>query len=227
MKKTALILSILSLLFMQPLSLKAGSGKFDGVITYNITIQNSTLTAEQLAMFPKKMVVSIKGAKVRNESSSSMGTMVEITDSDKKTSVSLLAIMGKKLAIKKTSEEIKSELSGESKPTVQLVNETKTIAGYTCKKAIVTIEKNGKKSSFEIWYSSELGGRESNFGNPVYQDIDGMLMEFTLNESGFTMNYSAASVEKKSVDDTLFAIPSDYTLTTQQELKQMFGGGGM
>jgi GLPGLI family protein len=226
MKNTLLIACLmLAALFIKPATALPTGGKFEGVITYNISFPNSGFTEQQLAMFPKTMVLSIKGGSSRNESSSSMGTMVEITNADQKFTVSLLNIMGKKLAIRKTMAELSKDLSQEAKPSVVLSPETKMIAGYSCKKAVITVEKNGKKTTFEIWYSPDLGGRESNFGNPVYQDIDGVLMEFTLQERNYTMKYSAASVEKKSIDDSQFQIPADYTLTTEQELKQMFGGG--
>ena len=90
---------------------------------------------------------------------------------------------------------------------------------------IITISKNGTKNSFETWYTSELGGKESNFGNPLYQDIDGMLMEFTFQERTLTMKYSVSKVEKKDIPDSMFEIPADYKLTTTEELKSMFGGG--
>lgn len=209
-----------------PQLVDAGGGKFEGVITYNITFPSSNLQAEQLAMFPKTMILSVKGTNTRNESSSAMGNIVEIIHYDKKEIVNLLDVMGKKLAIRKTLGEINQDYDKEPKPTVQITNETKDIAGYKCKKAIVTVEKNENKTSFEIWYTNELGGREMNFGNPVYRDIDGMMMEFSMQERNFTMKYSAVTVEKKTLSDNIFEIPPDYKLTTQEELKSMFSGGG-
>ena len=38
------------------------------------------------------------------------------------------------------------------------------------------------------------------------------------------MRFTAASVEKKNISAKEFEIPSDYTLTTQEELKSKFGG---
>jgi len=226
-KTTALFCMIIAIGIIIPQFVNAGGGKFEGVITYNITFPNSTLPAEQLAMFPKNSTLSIKGTNTRTESVSAMGNMIEITNYDKKFTVNLLDMMGKKLAIRKALDEINKDLSKEPKPNIQLTDETKDIAGYKCKKAIITVEKNGKKTSFEIWYTSELGGRETNFGNPLYQDIDGMLMEFTFQERTLTMKYSVSKVEKKSVPDSIFEIPPDYKLTTEEELKTMFGGGGM
>jgi GLPGLI family protein len=225
--KVAIFCFIATLGLIIPQFVNAGGGKFEGVITYNITFPNSTIQADQLAMFPKTMTLSIKGTNTRNESTSAMGAITEITNYDQKFAVSLLQLQGKKLAIKKTLAEINQDYDKEPKPDVKITGETKEIAGYKCKKAIVTIEKSGKKTTYEIWFTNELGGRESNFGNPVYRDIEGMLMEFSMQEKNFTMKYSAVSVSKKSLPDSDFAIPADYKLTTKEELRSMFSGGGM
>jgi len=227
MKKAASIVCLIFALgLVIPTFAVGGSEKFEGVISYDITFPNSTMSADQLAMFPKAMTLSVKGTSTRNESGSAMGGMTQITNYDKKFTVSLINVMGKKLALKKSLDEINKEISNDPKPSVMTTMETKEIAGYKCKKAIVTIEKNGKKTSAEIWFTNELGGKETNFGNSVYKDIDGMLMEFSVTERNFTMKYTATKVEKKAVADSQFEIPADYTLTTQEELKSMFGGGG-
>jgi hypothetical protein len=40
-----------------------------------------------------------------------------------------------------------------------------------------------------------------------------------------SMKFTASAVEKKSIPSKDFEIPTDYTLTTQDELKSKFGGG--
>lgn len=226
MKKTATFISlILSFVFTTPLFVQAGVGKFEGVITYNISISGPNLSAELTAMFPKTMTLTVKGSDSRNEAVSAMGTMVEITNYSKKLTITLMGMMGKKVAIKKTLDEVTKDMGNDPKPVVQMTGETKDIAGYKCKKAIITIDNKGKKITIDAWFTDELGGKELNWGNSVYRDIEGMLMEYSVVEQGMTMKYSAASVEKKAVSDSEFEIPADYTLTTEAELRSMFGGG--
>lgn len=226
MKKTAAFISLLiSLVLTTPLFVQAGSGKFEGVITFNIAISGPNLSAEQTAMFPKTMTLTVKGSDSRNEAVSAMGTMGEITNYSKKFTVTLIGMMGKKFAIKKTLEEITKDQGNDPKAVVQMTGETKDVAGYKCKKAVITIDNNGKKTTIDAWFTDELGGKELNWGNATYRDIEGMLMEYTLTEQGMTMKYSAASVEKKAVNDSEFEIPADYKLTTEAELRSMFGGG--
>ena len=207
-------------------SISVMSGKpFEGVITFTITYPDNKFSESQLAMFPKVLTVSIKGTKARTDLQMSGMNTVEITDYNDKTKVALLNMMGQKYAIKQTTAEIEKEMSQAGTTTVELSAETKVIAGYTCKKAVITVNDDGAKSTFEVYYSNELGTKMANFDNPLYKDIDGVLLEFLLKNRDVNMKFTATSIEKKSLPAKDFEIPSDYTLTTQDELKSKFGGG--
>lgn len=199
---------------------------FEGVITFKITYPDSKFSESQLAMFPKLMTLSIKGNKSRTDMQMSGVNSVEITDYAEKTKVALINMMGQKYAIKQTTADIEKAMVDNPKPTVELLSETKVIAGYTCKKALVTVNEDGVKTTFEAYYTSDLGSRLANFDSPVYKDIDGVLLEFLFSAKGISMKFSATSIEKKNLPAKDFEIPSDYTLTTQEELKSKFGGGG-
>ena len=212
------------LLFLVSAALVAGK-PFDGVITYKISYPESKFSEAQLNMFPKVMTVSVKGSKARTEMNVGGGTTVEILDYVAKTKVALINMMGQKFAIKQTAQEIEKENALQPKGTVSVTNETKSIAGYNCKKAIVTSDEDGVKSTFEVWFTEELGGKDANFDNPLYKDINGVMLEFLIKTPQITMKLSATSIEKKAVSAKDFEIPTDYTLTTQEELKSKFGGG--
>jgi hypothetical protein len=212
------------LLFLVSAALVAGK-PFDGVITYKISYPDSKYSEAQMNMFPKVMTVSVKGSKARTEMNVGGGTTVEILDYVAKTKVALINMMGQKFAIKQTREEIEKENADAPKGSINVTNETKNIAGYNCKKAIVTTDEDGVKTTFEVWFTEEIGSKDANFDNPLYKDINGVLLEFSLKTPQIAMKFSATSVEKKTVPAKDFEIPADYTLTTQEELKSKFGGG--
>ena len=226
MKKSFFFGTLLIAAMFLNMAMAPAAKPFEGVITFKITYPDSKFSESQLAMFPKVLTVSIKGDKSRTDMQMSGMNTVEITDYAAKTKVALLNMMGQKYAIKQTAEEIEKEISKSPKPTVELMQETKTIAGYNCKKAVVTVNDDGEVSTFEVFYTGELGPKMANFDNPLYKDIDGVLLEFTIQNREMNMKFTATSVEKKSLSSKDFEIPSDYTLTTQEELKSKFGGGG-
>jgi GLPGLI family protein len=225
MKRSLAVFSILVFAACFTTSFTMAGKPFEGVITFKISYPDSKFSESQLAMFPKVLTVSIKGTKSRTDLQMSGMNSVEITDYVEKTSVSLLNMMGQKYAIKKTTAEIEKENSAEGTVTVVKSEETKTIAGYTCKKVTVTVNNDGVKSNYEAWFTTEIGSKESNFNNPFYKDIEGVLLEFVMKNQDVTMKFLATSVEKKNIPAKDFEIPSDYTITTQDELKSKFGGG--
>ena len=202
----------------------AGDKSFEGVITYKITYPDSKFTESQMAMFPKLMTVMIKGTKSKTEMSTGMGNQTEIIDYAEKTKIALLDMMGQKYAIRQTAEEIQKEIENEPAGKVEVTNETKNIAGYLSKKAIVTTEQDGEKTVYEVWFTEELGTREVNFDNPIYKDINGVLMEFLMKTPQISMKFTVSAVEKKNVSAKEFEIPAEYKLTTKEELKSKFGG---
>ncbi len=225
MKKIIMKISLTFILLLLVSAALVAGKPFDGVITYKISYPDSKLTEAQLNMVPKMMTVSIRGSKARTEMNVGGGLVVEILDYVAKTKIALINMMGQKFAIKQTRQEIEKENAEQPKGTVNVTNETKNIAGYNCKKAIVTTDEDGVKTTFEVWFTEELGGKDANFDNPVYKDINGVMLEFTLKTPQAVMKFSATGVEKKSVPAKDFEIPADYTLTTQDELKSKFGGG--
>ena len=224
MKKTIFFIAILFCAFFLNMNYGTSGKPFEGVITFKITYPDNKFSESQMAMFPKILTVSIKGTKSRTDLQMSGMNTIEITDYTEKTKVKLLNMMGQKYAIQETAEEIEAEMKNESQGEVQLSNETKTIAGYTCKKAIVTVNDDGSKTTYEVWYSEEFGSTNVNFDNPLYKDIKGVLLEFSMITPQFTMQFSAVSVEKQSIPSKEFEIPADYTITTKEELKTKLGG---
>ena len=218
--------SSLALILFLFLSVSLIAGKpFDGVVTYKITYPDGKLTESQLNMVPKLMTVSIRGSKARTEMNVGGGLVVEILDYMAKTKIALINMMGQKFAIKQTKQEIEKENADQPKGTVNVTSETRAIAGYNCKKALVTTDDDGVKTTYEVWFTEELGGKDANFDNPVFKDVNGVMLEFTMKTPQATMKFSATGVERKSVSAKDFEIPGDYTLTTQEELKTKFGGG--
>jgi len=218
-------MTIITILMVMVVSTFASPKSFEGVVTYKITYPDNKFSESQMAMFPKVMTITIKGDKAKSEIQTPMGAQVEITNYTEKSKVGLINMMGQKYAIPETTEQIMNDLKDEPVAEIQITGETKTIAGYTCKKAVVSVTENGSKTTYEVWFSEDFGAENPNFDNPLYKDIDGVLLEFSMITPQFTMVFSAISVEKKSISNKEFEIPADYTVTTKEELQSKMGGG--
>lgn len=221
MKKSSMLTWLLAAVFMLT-SFATFAKEFKGVITYKVTIEGADVTDEMKAYLPKSMTMTIKGNKSRTELIMSMMKTVSIADGDNKTAITLMDMMGQKFAIQSNYEEIMKEMGEAPEAKVEVTGETKEIAGYVCKKAIITIAENDQE--LIVYFTDELGSSELNFDNPMYKDINGVMLEFEMPNESFSMKFEATSVEKKNIDDSEFTIPEGYQVKTQEELKGMFGG---
>ncbi|MBN1199424.1 MAG: DUF4412 domain-containing protein [Bacteroidales bacterium] len=216
---------LLTTLMMIVLTAVAGPKPFEGVITYKITYPNTKISESQMAMFPKIMTITIKGDRAKSEIQTPMGPQIEITNYHEKTKVGLINMMGQKYAVAETTDQILEEIKDEPTPDVRITDETKSIAGYTCKKAIVTVNDKGKTTTYEVWFNEDFGAENPNFDSPLYKDIKGVLLEFSMITPQFTMVFTAISVEKQTISNKEFDVPADYTVTTKEELQSKLGSG--
>jgi GLPGLI family protein len=221
MKKN--ILTIAYSLLLTTLALSQNT--FEGTISYTMDFQG--LPPEAAAyMAGAETKTYIKGDKSRAESVTAFSTTIIITDGAAKTQVRLMDAMGQKYMIKTSLDDYKKKYNPDD-IKVKLIDETKTIAGYKCKKAEVTMkDKDGKENLVIVWYSDEVPTYKSDF--KMFGDIPGMLMEYEIKQQGMTIKFTCKSIVNEKISADKFEIPSGYPETTEEELKknmQKMGGG--
>jgi len=153
-----------------------------------------------------------------------MGAIMNITTISNETSGDVLMLMSGMIgqnAIKTTTSELEKENTEKPKYDVQLVDETKTIEGYSCKKAILTDEE-GNESVF--WYTEEIDISKKG-QSYLNEDVPGFPMQYDLNNNGMKMTMTVSQLEKKldkkSVSLFEMAIPEGYKEMTMEDLKSM------
>ena len=197
----------------------------EGKITFDIEINNAEeMNDQMLAMMPKDMTVYFKEGKSRGEMDMMGGKIISITDSKEGETITLMDLMGKKQAIKTTTADAEKEKAKMGEYDVKITEETKEIAGYNCKKAIITYKNKTEQSNdVIIWYTNEL--EASNSEKYAWKGIDGYMMEFSVDQRGMGMKFTCSEVKKQAVSDDMFKIPEGYTVLTQDEVAKQFGGG--
>ena len=152
-----------------------------------------------------------------------MGTMMNIsTLTNEKTGDFLMLMSGMvgKNAILTTLDEINKEKAETPEMEVTLVDETKTIMGYVCKKAIMTSE-DGSESVF--WYTEEI--KVASKGQSYLNEkVPGFPLEYDINNAGLKMVLTVTEIEqkiKKAGDLFDFKIPEGYKQMTLEQLKSM------
>jgi GLPGLI family protein len=193
------------------------STAFQGTITYAITFEGE-MDAMSKAQMPTEMKQMYKDTKVRTEQISSMGTTVILSDVVSKSTSILFDMMGTKMAITQTKEDIDNAMKDAVEPKITETAETKTICGYNCKKAIVEYED----TKMDIYYTTDIEFADAN-ALSMYKGIKGILMEYGQAANGVSMKFVAKEVKKGKIKDTMYAIPSDYQIMTQEQFRSMLG----
>ncbi len=217
MKKITVLL--LTLVLGLNLSVFAGGDKdgFVGTIKYKVSAEGRELTAQELMGMPTEIIESFYGDLSRKEIVTPMSSTIIITDKAKKEMILLLDIQGQKMYVKKTMKDEKEEAdTTDAKSQPKLLSGTKTVAGYTCKKAKYSQEG----LSVTVYYSEDIKVESDDFeglsGYPLYYEMD------VPNDDELSLVYKATEVIKKKPKKKLFKIPSDYE-EMPEEMQKQFG----
>ena len=207
------------LLFVALLSLNISAQKElkEGVMTMKITMSTDNEQAKAaLAMIGDITAISyFKGDKSRTEQNHQMtGSNISIVDNSSKNILVLMdnPMMGKKY----TESDIPSSKEDLKNFTVTPKNDTKTIAGYTCKGYDLTINKYGVETKMVLYVTDKITAPNQNTvglgeklkGFPLYTIINakqGLIdMQITMEVTG---------IKEEKVDDSKFdmTIPQGYS----------------
>jgi GLPGLI family protein len=200
-----------------------GKPAFEGIVVYDMSFDESGLPPEVLSMLKGSTItVSVKGDMRRADTKTPMSTASTISDEKKKTVVSLMDMMGKKVMIRMGEKELKKESEKNPAPAIKYLDETKTIAGYICKKAEITFKNSDdKEETSTVFYTEELPS--SDF-RATYKGLKGFPMEYSMTQNGMKLTLTATKVSKEAIDDSKFIIPEGYKETTLEELQKSMGG---
>ncbi|PLX01257.1 MAG: hypothetical protein C0594_13570, partial [Marinilabiliales bacterium] len=186
---------------------------FVGYVKYEIKTEGY-LDAQEKAQQPTEMTISFSGPKARTEIVTPMQSQVLITNSEEKEMIILLDIMGNKVALTTGKEDFEKSKEEMPKTEVNITDETKEIAGYTCKKAEVITDGN----TSVYWFTEDLKVDDPNWYTN-YSEIKGVLLEYKIVTENFTQSYKAVEVKKKKRKDYLFEVPVGYKKMTAEEFQ--------
>jgi hypothetical protein len=196
----------------------------EGFILYDMKIEG--LPPEQSAMIgDMETKVTFKNGKSLTETSSMMFNTSSLIDDNGM--LLLMDQMGNKTAVKQTKEELEKEKTTD--PKIEYFNDTKTIAGYECKKATITIVgKDKKEEKMDMWYCEKFDNPNKDGkgrGQNIMKGLKGVPFEYSGGQGAMKFKMVAKQVSTDPIDDSKFVLSTDgYKVITAQELKAMQGG---
>ena len=229
-------------------------------------VQNQGSGGGAMAMFRNfgdgetKATTYLKNDMVKTVIKTDMGRTTIIRNNAAKLTTTLLEMMGNKNGFYITDDEQvvmrkrmdsmmqarrKDSVSQQPRPAmnnpveVSYTNDSKKIAGYTCKKAyVITTKILGFKDTVAVWYSPEIKlqnivstGGVSGFGSmgvvPGLDKIDGFVMGYDMamrRNRRMTVEVTKIDISKE-IADKEFEIPKDFVIKPMKDMQGLPGTG--
>lgn len=216
-----MIKHLLVLILIAHFGFNSTAQKKEGLLEYVIDVQavDTSLKVRQQVGMLRNSSMKVYFMKDRSRIDFKMGEMYMITsivDWKINRSLSLFSTPKGKFATKMEASKFHESLpKPDTTATIELIDETKTILGYTCKKAIM----HSDSLEFTYWYTNDIE-IDLKGQSLVNEKIPGFPMEFQTVKDGVFMNYKVSNLtfslpDKKTLFST--AIPVGYTVVSDVE----------
>ncbi|HEY4799231.1 MAG TPA: hypothetical protein VII99_09175 [Bacteroidia bacterium] len=195
-----------------------GKSFSEGVIEYDITYPKLDPNSMMVAGMPDKAYLRFKNNNMSNDMSGMMGliSITYISNLKNKTVQQTLTLINKKYVAEIAPDDLK-HLNDSYVSKIEQGKNTSVIAGYKCKEAIATL-KNGE--AVHVFYTNDIGITNPNWSNPYFQ-LDGVLMDFTMERYGVSMHLKAKQVLQQKIDEKVFQISDDHKKIQFSELEKI------
>lgn len=229
MKKTLFSLAILCFVATSIFAQTKINGK--GIIKYTVT-DVKTDDAMSGMMKGSTMEMYVSGDKTRTKMNMMMGmvTMDVIKEGEGKP-VMLMQMMAKKIKLVVSDEDIEKAKEQPNAATEGMTytknkKNTKEIQGYKCHQ-VVGKAKDGSTMTFYVTDKIKLTPQGGGMAETIpFEELGGHPLEFSMNQGGVELTFSATSVTSKLEKDAFKYNDEGYEEMTPEELGKMGGGLG-
>ncbi len=195
----------------------------EGEIDYKIEYLESKEKNPLIAFLPEEMTTSFKYNASRTSIEGLFGTfkLIYIYNYPKKRNYTLLQILDKKYVYKPDFDLDEMSFGYNQMKNVKIIysDSEKTIAGYRCKHASAVFE-DGLKDTVDLYYTNEIGLMHANYNNP-FKEIEGVLMEFSVNLVDIDMKFTAEKVRRKRIKEEVFELPKGFVNISEGQMKKI------
>jgi GLPGLI family protein len=215
MKRIFTILTVMGCIMLASFSAFGQKKLTEATISYDIVINTNNSTPQAADLLDGAIsVIYLKGSSSRSEMISSLGTQSTIIDG-KTGNVTMLKDYGdQKYMITMTPENWKQSNKKYEGIKFTFEDEFKTIANYSCQKAIGTLADG---SVFTVFFTRELVPVNKDF-QYLNKDLPGLAMQYEANIGNRKVTYTVSNISFSLVPAAKFDLPkSGYRIMTYEE----------
>lgn len=181
-----------------------------GVIEYALSFPDQDPNGLMAGMLPEKTTLTFNENQQLAELSAGMGvfrTSMMVNNEQRRMDYHL-SVLSKKLVSNLQEKDMAMFNKEEKAMVLLLTDETDTIAGYPCKKAIAIYDAVDQPE-IELWYTDRIEVKDPNWFGP-YKDIPGVLLRYSIVQYGMRMHLDATSITPGEVDPSRFVVKRDH-----------------
>lgn len=196
----------------------------DFSIKYDIKLSSSDPEVKaQLGMLQNSTLEVLTSGK-KSRTAMSMGglmTTTTIIDGDKGKGLMMMdGMMGRQAA---KIDELPNNDEVTSDVEIELIDETKTILGYECKKAVIYGDEG---TELIYWYTDKIQLKDGVLAQYVRNGIPGLPLQFVIQQPQITMEFVASEFTEKigkTKGQFDLSIPKDFKEVSIDDIKGMGG----
>jgi GLPGLI family protein len=194
----------------------------EGTMVYDIVIQSANKEPQMAdALDGGTVTLSVKGGQSRSDMVSALGKESTIHDTKTGNAVILKEYSGQKLMITLTKENWEAKNKTYNDIKFELKDETLTIAGYVCKKAVAVLP-GGK--TFVVYYATDLNVTNKDYYS-AFKNLPGLAMQYEYESGTMKYKYTLSKIRFEPIPASKFDFPkSGYRVMTYEENQQMKRG---
>lgn len=192
----------------------------EGEIEFQIEYLDNERDNPLIALLPTKMTTFFRENSSFTLIEGFFGTfkLGYILNFNERMNYSLLQILDKKYVYQSDLSKMAFGYQKMDELNISYTERRKKIAGYNCKHAQAIY--NNMQDTVQLYYTDEINLLHPNLTNP-FNEINGVLMEFTVNLANINMKFTADKVTSKNIDWDLFNLPKGYVNVSEAEMKKI------
>lgn len=182
-----------------------------GIITYDVSYPRPIEDKWMEKLMPSEMELMFKNNNINTELTFGLG-MIKIgyiTNTQDKHLHELLKFMRNRNVSHRGTKQVDELISKIPDHKIELLPDTKSIAGLLCHKAIVKVASPTEPYTYDLWYTKQIKIKDPNWCTP-FKEIPGVLMEYRVERFNVVMHFTAIEVEQTELPDTEFLVPQKY-----------------
>jgi hypothetical protein len=197
----------------------------EGIIKYKISFPEVSDESITATLLPDQMTYAFTPTSFASNFETAGGVFKNriVANRDNKTVDHQLKVFRKKIQTKMRETDVNQMLAEYPKAAIIRTNQTDTIAGYFCKKALIVFEDMGIEE-IEVYYTDQIKMESPNWCTQ-YHEIEGVLMAYEIEEFGIRMRLEAEEVKTPLENLELLQAENEYSEITREmmdiELEQL------